>query len=73
MDDAVLGKIIIAIVLTIFSYFTCWIFIPPFADSESFINQLLFPSIYNALVIPVTIGVIFIISLIIYTCAAIKY
>lgn len=72
MDDAVLGKIIIVIVLAIFAYFTCWLFIPPFADSESFINQL-FPPVYNALVIPVTIGVIFIISLIIYTCVAIKY
>lgn len=72
MDDAVLGKIIIVIVLVIFTYFTCWLFIPPFADSESFINQL-FPSIYNALVMPVTTGVIFIISLIIYTCTAINY
>lgn len=72
MDDAILGKIIIAIVLTIFAYFTCWLFIPPFADSESFINQL-FPSIYNALIIPVTVGVVFIISLIIYTYVAINY
>lgn len=72
MDDALLGKIIIVIVLVIFTYFTCWLFIPPFADSESFINQL-FPSIYHALVMPVTTGVIFIISLIIYTCTAIKY
>lgn len=72
MDDAILGKIIIIIVLAIFAYFTCWLFIPPFADSESFINQL-FPSIYNALVVPVTVGVIFIISLIIYTYIAINY
>lgn len=72
MDDAVSGKIIIAIVLVVFAYFTCWLFIPPFADSESFIYQL-FPSIYNALILPVTIGVLFIISLIIYTCVAINY
>lgn len=72
MDDAILGKIIIVIVLATFTYFTCWLFIPPFADSESFINQL-FPSIYNALVMPVMFGVIFIISLIIYTCVAISY
>lgn len=72
MDDALLGKIVIVIVIVFFTYFTCWLFIPPFADSESFINQL-FPSIYNALVMPVTIGVIFIISLILYTCTAINY
>lgn len=72
MDDAILGKIAIAIVLTIFAYFTCWLFVPPFANSESFINQL-FPSIYNALIIPVTVGVVFIISLIIYTYVAINY
>lgn len=72
MDDAIIGKIVIAIVLTIFAYFTCWLFIPPFANSESFIFQL-FPSIYNALILPVTIGVIFIISLIIYTYVAINY
>lgn len=72
MDDALLGKIVIVIVLTIFTYFTCWLFIPPFADSESFINTL-FPSIYSALVMPVSIGVIFIISLVIYTCTAINY
>lgn len=71
MDDFILGKVIIVIVLTIFAYFTCWLFIPPFADSESFIYQL-FPSIYNALVMPVSIGVLFIISLIIYTCVAIN-
>lgn len=72
MDDAVSGKIIIAIVLVIFAYFTCWLFIPPFADSESFICQL-FPSIYNVLILPMTIGVMFIISLIIYTYVAINY
>lgn len=72
MDDAVSGKIIIAIVLVIFAYFTCWLFIPPFADSESFIYQL-FPSIYNVLILPMTIGVMFIISLIIYTYVAINY
>lgn len=72
MDDAIIGKIVIAIVLAIFAYFTCWLFIPPFANSESFIFQL-FPTIYNALVLPVTIGVICIISLIIYTYVAINY
>lgn len=72
MDDAVHGKIIIAIVLTIFAYFTCSLFIPPFADSESFINQL-FPFIYISLLLPVTLGVIFVISLIIYTWVAINY
>lgn len=72
MDDAVLGKIIIAIALAIFAYFTCWLFIPPFADPESFINNL-FPLIYNALFLPVTLGVVIIISLIIYTCVAINY
>jgi hypothetical protein len=72
MDDATIGKYFIIIVLTIFVYFTCWLFIPPFADFESFINQL-FPSVYNALVLPVIFGVIFIISLIIYTYIAIKY
>lgn len=72
MDDAILGKTVIFIVLIIFAYFTCWLFIPPFADSESFINQL-FPSIYNALIVPVTVGVVFIIGLIIYTFVAIYY
>lgn len=72
MDDAVLGKFFLSIVLTLFTYFTCWLFIPPFADTESFMSQL-FPSVYNALFMPVIIGVIFIISLIIYTCIAINY
>lgn len=72
MDDAILGKIIIVIVLIVFAYFTCWLFIPPFADPESFIDNL-FPSVYNALVIPVLIGVIFIIGLIFYTCVTINY
>lgn len=72
MDDALIGKIIIAIVLAFFAYFTCWLFIPPFADSESFINQL-FPSIYNALIFPVTIGVVFIFALTIFTLFAINY
>lgn len=72
MDDALLGKFIIALVLSTFAYFTCWLFIPPFADSESFIVHL-FPSVYNALFMPVIFGVIFIISLIIYTCFAINY
>lgn len=72
MDDAIIGKIIITIVLAIFAYFTCWLFIPPFAVSESFIFQL-FPSIYNALILPVTVGLICIISLIIYTYVAINY
>lgn len=72
MDDSVQGKIIIAIVLSLFAYFTCWLFIPPFAESDSFLNQL-FPSVNNLLVVPVTFGVLFIISLIIYTCVAINY
>lgn len=72
MDDSTKGKIVIALVLSLFAYFTCWLFIPPFAESKSFINQL-FPSVNYLLVVPVTFGVIFIISLIIYTFIAINY
>jgi hypothetical protein len=74
MNDAALGKILLIISCLSFCYYTAWVIMLPFSDREHAINQL-FPPVRYALLVPASVGLAVIGSLVVFTvyhiqCAA---
>jgi NADH:ubiquinone oxidoreductase subunit 2 (subunit N) len=66
MSDAVLGKILLIISCLSFCYYTAWVFMLPFTDPDHALNQL-FPPVRYALLVPASMGLAFIGTLVVYT------
>lgn len=65
LDDPALGKLILIVFGLLYLYYTLWIYALPFAEDEDYL-ALFFPSIRYALIIPATIGTLFIGSIILF-------
>jgi NADH:ubiquinone oxidoreductase subunit 2 (subunit N) len=77
MNDAALGKILLIISCLSFCYYTAWVIMLPFTDSDHAINQL-FPPVHYALLVPASMGLTFIGTLVVLTvyhiqCARDRY
>ncbi|KAL2613503.1 hypothetical protein R1flu_025195 [Riccia fluitans] len=57
LGDRTVGFLLLAFSLSLFSYYTFWVVITPFVDSDHFIH-LYFPDREFAVIIPVVAGVI---------------
>jgi hypothetical protein len=66
MNDAALGKILLIIICIFFCYYTAWVIVLPFTDPGHAINHLFRPVRY-ALLVPVSMGLIFIGTLVVFT------
>ncbi|XP_057521558.1 dolichol-phosphate mannose synthase subunit 2 [Amaranthus tricolor] len=56
LADRAVGFLLCSISLSIFTYYTFWVIILPFVDSDHFIHQYFLPQEY-AVIIPVLAGV----------------
>ncbi|XP_021765593.1 dolichol-phosphate mannose synthase subunit 2-like [Chenopodium quinoa] len=56
LADRAVGFLLCCISLSIFTYYTLWVIILPFVDSDHFIHQYFLPQEY-AIIIPVLAGV----------------
>ncbi|CAL1399496.1 unnamed protein product [Linum trigynum] len=56
LADRAVGLLLTLISLSIFTYFTFWVIIVPFVDSDHFVHQYFLPLEY-AIIIPVFAGV----------------
>ncbi|XP_028754647.1 dolichol-phosphate mannose synthase subunit 2 [Neltuma alba] len=56
LADRAVGFVLSFISITIFTYYTFWVIILPFVDSNHFIHKYFLPQEY-AILIPVTAGV----------------
>jgi hypothetical protein len=66
MNDVALGKILLIISCLSFCYYTAWVIMLPFSDRVHTISQL-FPPIHYALLVPASVGLAFIGSLVVFT------
>ncbi|PTQ35935.1 hypothetical protein MARPO_0067s0029 [Marchantia polymorpha] len=57
LGDRTVGFLLLIFSLSLFSYYTFWVVITPFVDSEHFIH-LYFPAREFAIIIPVLAGVL---------------
>ncbi|KAK6140970.1 hypothetical protein DH2020_002017 [Rehmannia glutinosa] len=57
--DRAIGLLLSVISLSIFTYYTFWVIILPFVDSEHFVHKYFLPQEY-AILIPVYAGVVLI-------------
>jgi NADH:ubiquinone oxidoreductase subunit 2 (subunit N) len=66
MSDAALGNILLIVSCLAFCYYTAWVIMLPFSDPDHAINQL-FPPVRYALLVPASIGMAFIGTLVVFT------
>ncbi|XP_046404603.1 uncharacterized protein LOC124169850 isoform X2 [Ischnura elegans] len=73
VSDAQLGKLIVVSSLSLFVYYTLWLWVPPFISKstlESF--PYIFPPTRYALLVPALSGMLFIGGLLVFTINALQ-
>ncbi|XP_071442812.1 uncharacterized protein Dpm2 isoform X3 [Hetaerina americana] len=73
VSDAQLGKIILVLSVSLFVYYSLWLWVPPFLSPSSFYTfPKLFPPIRYALILPAVSGMLFIGGLLVFTIVALQ-
>lgn len=57
LGDQVVGFLLLIFSITLFSYYTFWVIITPFVDSDHFVHSY-FPAREFAIILPVLAGVV---------------
>lgn len=72
MSDLIYGKLIVISSVIILIYFSCWIFLTPFAEATDYLFKV-FPSLRYALIIPAVSGLIFITIISLFVLSSIVF